>query len=100
VRIYFAALSFSGLASSQNSPVLRSNTICFAQPGAPAGIAAAARKLPAQVHECVSVYFVGTQADFEDRLKRVNPFGTMVRVRFDLLLRVLRALKAIVVLEM
>jgi len=93
-RTYMAVYKLQGAnAGTGVIPTMRAQCITFMQPSAPADVAAV---LPLRdVHDRVSVLFVGPKKQFEKQLGKALPFGATFKPRVAVMRRVLVALKAV-----
>ena len=91
-RTYMCVYKLSGAnAGTGVAATLRGQCITFQQVAAPGAVA---NMLPARdVHERISVMFVGPRAQLETQLGKALPFGANFSPRLDVMKRVLLALK-------
>ena len=96
VRMYLAVLKFSGAnAGKGEQSTMRGHCISFEQPEGP-DVTYAAFEWNMSLHDKISISFVGSQGQFEHRLKAAMPFGTMLMaLNVTLMMQYIRFFRAI-----
>lgn len=98
-RLYMHVCKISGATGGRGAQhTLRGHAITFPQPLAAqctAAIAAQVRLPRTDVHERISIVFVGPQNQREKWAKLTLPFGDMAVAHYDMIIRALKVLKAV-----